>query len=333
MPPLEDNATLAINSALKTLTAESAGLRALQTALATPYLLGEAFSKAVALIEHGRGRVVVTGMGKSGHIGRKIQATFASTGTPALFVHPSEAAHGDLGMIDGTDVLLVISQSGETSELTTILEYAARHALPIIGITASEKSTLAKASSLVLRLPRAKEACPMGLAPTTSTLMQLALGDALAIALLERRKFTATDFRAFHPGGQLGNLLKPVHKFMHRAEALPLGRPETPLSSVILEMTRKAFGCIGIVDSHGVFVGLISDGDLRPALMRDLHTTCAAEIMNRTPVTTHPDCLAQEIIHLMTSPQKAINSIFVLDKESHPVGIVHLHDLVRIGIA
>ncbi|GBQ15705.1 KpsF/GutQ family sugar-phosphate isomerase [Swaminathania salitolerans] len=322
-----------LTSAQSTLAAEIAGLSALQGALAPSEALGAAFAEAVACIACGRGHVVVSGIGKSGHIGRKIQATLASTGTPAFFVHPAEAAHGDLGMIDTNDVILLISQSGETSELAALLEHAARHALPVIGMTASTGSTLAKASTIVLPLPRAPEACPMGLAPTTSTIMQLALGDALAIALLERRGFTANDFGAFHPGGKLGALLRPVAKLMHTGDSLPLGTPDMTLSSVIIEMTRKAFGCIGILDEGGILIGLISDGDLRPALDRDLTTTCAREIMNHAPITTRGDMLAQEVIHLMTARRKAINSLFVLDDEGRPAGIIHLHDLLRTGIA
>jgi len=323
----------ALDSAQATLTSEATGLAALQEALATPGSMGSAFTEAVALIEATTGRVVVSGIGKSGHIGRKIQATLASTGTSAIFVHPAEAAHGDLGMIESRDVMLLLSQSGETSELAALLEHAARHALPVIGITASRSSTLARASSVVLCLPRASEACPMGLAPTTSTIMQLALGDALAIALLERRGFTANDFSAFHPGGSLGALLRPVRRLMHEGAAMPLGTADMSLSNVIIEMTRKAFGCIGIVDESGVLVGLVSDGDLRPALNRDLNMTRAGEIMNRAPITTHGDVLAQEVIHLMTAGRKAISSLFVLDETRRPIGIIHLHDLLRTGIA
>ncbi|RUT26717.1 KpsF/GutQ family sugar-phosphate isomerase [Asaia sp. W19] len=338
----------ALESAQATLQAEIAGLSALQAALgispsrdcapsavegAGPGTLARGFERAVAAISAMTGRVVVSGIGKSGHIGRKIQATFASTGTPAFFVHPAEAAHGDLGMIDSHDILLLFSQSGETSELAALLEHAARHALPVIGVTSSPSSTLARASSVVLCLPPAREACPMGLAPTTSTIMQLALGDALAIALLERRGFTANDFGAFHPGGKLGSLLRPVHKLMHEGDALPLGTASMTLSNVIMEMTRKAFGCIGIIDETGALIGLVSDGDLRPALTRNLDTTTAGEIMNRDPITTRGDMLAQEVIHLMTARRKAINSLFILDEDRRPVGIVRLHDLLRTGIA
>ncbi|MDL2170105.1 MULTISPECIES: KpsF/GutQ family sugar-phosphate isomerase [Asaia] len=323
----------AIESAQATLAAEAAGLAALQSALALPEAMGNQFSQAVACIAATKGRVVVSGIGKSGHIGRKIQATLASTGTSSIFVHPAEAAHGDLGMIEARDVLVLLSQSGETAELAALLEHAARHAITIIGMTSSPNSTLARSSSIVLCLPRSKEACPMGLAPTTSAVMQLALGDALAVALLERRGFTADDFGAFHPGGSLGALLRPVRRLMHEGEAMPLGTADMPLSGVIIEMTRKAFGCMGIVDPSGVLIGLVSDGDLRPALTRDLDRTTAGDIMNRAPITTHGDMLAQEAIHLMTARRKAINSLFVLDEAQRPVGIIHLHDLLRTGVA
>ncbi|WP_336945017.1 KpsF/GutQ family sugar-phosphate isomerase [Asaia sp. HN010] len=329
----ENGPNSALESACATLSAEIAGLAALQSALMAPDILSRAFADAIGLIAATKGRVVVSGIGKSGHIAKKIQATFASTGTPSFFVHPAEAAHGDLGMIDTQDVLLLLSQSGETSELAVLLEYAARHALPVIGITSAPGSTLARASTIVLHLPRAREACPMGLAPTTSTIMQLALGDAMAIALLERRGFTATDFSAFHPGGKLGALLKPVRRLMHEGDALPLGRSDMTLSNVIMEMTRKAFGCIGIIDDDGVLIGLVSDGDLRPALTRNLGEATAGEIMNRAPITTKGDVLAQEVIHLMTARRKAINSLFILDETGRPVGIVRLHDLLRTGIA
>ncbi|GBR13979.1 arabinose-5-phosphate isomerase GutQ [Asaia spathodeae NBRC 105894] len=329
----ENGPSSALDSACATLSAEITGLSALHAVLGRSHALGRAFIDAVKLIASTKGRIVVSGIGKSGHIGRKIQATFASTGTPSFFVHPAEAAHGDLGMIDTDDVLLLLSQSGETSELAALLEHAALHALPVIGMTSSQDSTLARASTIILNLPHAREACPMGLAPTTSTIMQLALGDALAIALLERRGFTATDFRAFHPGGKLGALLKPVSRLMHDGDAMPLGTPDMTLSNVIIEMTRKAFGCIGITDDAGTLVGLVSDGDLRPALTRNLDTTTAGEIMNRNPITTKGDVLAQEVIHLMTARRKAINSLFILDEAGRPAGIVRLHDLLRMGIA
>lgn len=328
-----DRATRSLRSAAATLEAERHGLEHLRDALAATDGLGSAFAAVVERILTCSGRVILSGIGKSGHIARKIQATLASTGTPSLFVHPAEAAHGDLGMIGDDDVLVILSQSGETSELAALLEYGVRHDLPIVGVTAMPESTLARASSYVLTIPRAREACPMGLAPTTSTLMQLALGDALAIALLEQRGFTANDFSAFHPGGQLGAKLRPVQTLMHTGEALPLGRGDMPLSAVIMEMTRKAFGCMGVLDDEDRLIGLITDGDLRPALMHDLSTTRAETIMNRGPITITPDALAQEAVRVMNARTKPITSLFVLDENGRPIGIVHVHDLLRAGIA
>ncbi|MBU2653914.1 KpsF/GutQ family sugar-phosphate isomerase [Acidomonas methanolica] len=319
-------------SAARALAAERHGLGALTEALAEKTPLGHAFVAVVERVLHCRGRVILTGIGKSGHVARKIQATLASTGTPSLYIHPAEAAHGDLGMIGPDDVLIVLSHSGETSELVALLEYAARHDLAVIGLTAAPESTLARASRITLVLPRAPEACPMGLAPTTSTLMQMALGDALAVALLEQRGFTANDFGIFHPGGRLGQLLRPVHTLMHAGDAMPLGGLATPLSSVILEMTRKAFGCMGVVDEAGRMVGLISDGDLRPALHRDLATTRADAVMNPHPLTIGPDMLAQEALRVMNARPRPVTSLFVLDESGRPLGILHIHDLLRAGV-
>nr|WP_294914963.1 KpsF/GutQ family sugar-phosphate isomerase [uncultured Neokomagataea sp.] len=317
-------------SAYQTLLTERAGLEALSTALNGP--LGSSFDDAVRMIFDCTGRLAVTGIGKSGHIGRKIQATLASTGTPSLFIHPAEAAHGDLGMLAEGDLILALSNSGETAELAAILTYAARRNINVIAITAIADSALARAASLTLLLPRAPEACPMGLAPTTSTLMQLALGDALAIALLERRNFTAEDFGTFHPGGRLGAQLRPVQDLMHSGNALPLGKQDLSLQDVILEMTRKTFGCMGVINDEGALCGLITDADLRHALLGNLHTTTARDVMNHKPITTTPSTLAQDALRQMNARSKPITSLFVLDQKQHPIGIVHLHDLLRAGL-
>src|SRR6201991_995943 len=247
--------------------------------------LGEAFVKAHQLLFATKGRVVVTGMGKSGHIGRKIAATLASTGTPALFVHPAEASHGDLGMITADDVIMALSWSGETVELKNITDYSRRHNIGLIAMTASADSTLAKAADVVLTLPQAREACPHNLAPTTSALMQLALGDALAIALLESHGFTALDFGLLHPGGKLGALLKTVRDMMHSGERVPLAPLGTRMSEAIIEMTTKGFGCVGIVDAGGLLVGIITDGDLRRHMRNDLLDTPVEDVMTRKPKT------------------------------------------------
>ncbi|MCK8784689.1 KpsF/GutQ family sugar-phosphate isomerase [Roseomonas sp. NAR14] len=284
------------------------------------------------------GRVVVSGMGKSGHVGRKIAATFASTGTPALFVHPGEASHGDLGMVLPGDVLLALSNSGETSELADLVAHSRRFAIPLVAITGRADSTLARAADVALVLPAAPEACPMGLAPTTSTTLQMALGDALAVALLTRRGFTAADFRVFHPGGKLGAKLSRVRALMHTGEALPLAGPETRMDAAIVAMTAKHFGCLGIVED-GRLVGVITDGDLRRALDAgaaaggpgDLLGRTAAEVMTRAPRTIGPDQLAAEALHLMNA--RSITALFVVDAAQRPVGILHVHDLLRTGVA
>ncbi|GAC87256.1 arabinose-5-phosphate isomerase KpsF/GutQ [Gluconobacter thailandicus F149-1 = NBRC 100600] len=328
---MTSQAVLPLSSALHTLAAERQGLEALEAAFHAS--LGSAFTKAVDRILHCSGRLIVTGIGKSGHIGRKIQATLASTGTPSLFVHPAEASHGDLGMVAPGDVILALSNSGETAELAAILSYASHKHLGVIAITSVETSALARAAEIALVLPKAREACPMGLAPTTSTLLQLALGDALAIALLEKRGFTASDFQTFHPGGRLGARLRPVRELMHYGETLPLGKTSLSLRSVILEMTRKAFGCMGVIDDSGVLCGLITDADLRRALHRDLDATTAEEVMNRSPITTTPTTLAQDVLLLMNARSKPITSLFVVGEDGRPQGIIHLHDLLRAGLA
>src|SRR5882724_11322849 len=250
-----------IESALRTLEAEASGISALTAAMQNG--LGESFTTAVNLIRKARGRVIITGMGKSGHVGRKIAATLSSTGTPAFFVHPGEASHGDLGMITTDDVILALSWSGETAELKNLTDYSQRHKIGLIAMTASADSTLANNADVVLALPQAREACPHNLAPTTSALMQLALGDALAIALLESHGFTAVDFGMLHPGGKLGTLLKQVRDLMHSGEQVPLAPLGTPMSDAILQMSAKGFGCVGITDKPGNLIGIITDGDLR----------------------------------------------------------------------
>ncbi len=315
-------------SALRTLEAEAGGIRALSAAIHDG--LGRSFVAAVELMHGARGRVIVTGMGKSGHVGRKIAATLASTGTPAFFVHPSEASHGDLGMIAKEDVILALSWSGETVELKDLTDYSRRFRIGLLAITAFGDSTLAKAADVVLVLPKAREACPHNLAPTTSTLMQQALGDALAIALLESRGFTALDFGKLHPGGRLGAMLKFVGDVMHGGEALPLAIVGTRMSEAVVEMSAKGFGCVGIVDKAGVLVGIITDGDLRRHMRPDLLEARVEYVMTRGPKTVRPGQLASEALEIINSSK--ITALMVA-KGGKPVGIVHFHDLLRAGVA
>jgi arabinose-5-phosphate isomerase len=324
--PVESDNRAAV-SARRTIETERDGLVALARALGDG--LAGPFAAAVALIHEGTGRVIVSGLGKSGHIGRKIAATLASTGTPAFFVHPSEASHGDLGMITRADVILALSWSGETAELKSIVEYSRRFDISLIAITASPDSSLAREADIVLTLPRAAEACPHGLAPTTSTLMQLALGDALAIALLESRGFTAESFHAFHPGGRLGASLHFVRDIMHSGAALPVSAEGTAMSEAIVRMTEKGFGCLGIVDGDGVLIGIITDGDLRRHLGSDLLARRVEEVMTQSPKTVPPAMLVGAAIDLLN--QSKITALFVVEA-GRPVGIVHMHDLLRIGV-
>jgi arabinose-5-phosphate isomerase len=314
-------------SGLRTLEAEAGGIAALTAAMHDG--LGPAFNAAADAIRAARGRVVVTGMGKSGHVGNKIAATLSSTGTPALFVHPAEASHGDLGMITADDVIMALSWSGETVELKNLIDYSRRHRISLIAVTADANSTLAKAADIVLTLPQAREACPHNLAPTTSSLMQLALGDALAIALLESRGFTALDFGALHPGGRLGAALKSVRQLMHGGTEIPQVPLGSSMSTALVEMTAKGFGCVGILD-HGTLVGIITDGDLRRKMRPDLLERTVDEVMTRKPKTIRPDQLASEALEVLNSAK--ITSLFVVEAAA-PIGIVHLHDLLRAGVA
>lgn len=317
-----------IASARRTLEIENEGFAALKDALSG--LLAGAFAGAVKLIGGATGRVIVTGMGKSGHVGQKVAATLASTGTPAYFVHPSEASHGDLGMIARDDVVLAFSWSGETFELANLITYSRRFAVPLIAVTSQPGSTLSKAAEIALVLPKIKEACPHGLAPTTSTVMQLALGDCLAIALLESKGFTAKDFKTYHPGGQLGAKLKFISDIMHGADALPLVGADIPMGEALVTMTEKSFGCLGVVEADGKLIGIVTDGDLRRHMGEDLINLKASTIMTGDPKTVSPDTLASAALELINSSK--ISALFVVDRD-RPVGIVHIHDLLRAGVA
>lgn len=287
------------------------------------------FGAAVNLILKAQGRVIVCGMGKSGHIARKIAATFASTGTPAQFVHPGEASHGDLGMVTEADVALVLSNSGETPELADIIAHTRRFGIPLIGVASREGSTLLRQSDVAILLPPAPEACGSGIVPTTSTTMTLALGDALAVALMEHRQFTPEDFRIFHPGGKLGAKLATVRNLMH--SDLPLVSAETPMGDTLLAMSQKGFGVVGVTDATGALAGIITDGDLRRH-MDGLLSLTAAQVMTRNPRTVGPEALAEKAVAIMQA--KKITSLFVVDPEGsdQAVGLIHIHDCLRAGV-
>jgi len=321
-------ADAAVQSALRTLDAEGGGIAALSAALQSD--LRAPFVAAADLIRNAKGRLIVTGLGKSGHIGRKIAATFASTGTPAFFVHAAEASHGDLGMITAEDVILALSWSGEQPEMKNLISYAARFRISVIAMTAERESSLSKAADIALTLPKAREACPHNLAPTTSSLMMLALGDALAIALLEGRGFTSVDFSVLHPGGKLGAMLKYTRDLMHAGDAVPLKPLGTKMSDALVEMSSKGFGCVGIVDAHGYIVGIVTDGDLRRHMGPDLMTATVDEVMTRNPKTIDRHVLAGEALEILNSSK--ITTLIVTDA-GKPVGIVHLHDFLRAGVA
>jgi arabinose-5-phosphate isomerase len=318
----------AIASALRTVATEQAGVAALAEALNNG--LSEAFARAIELVSAIRGRVIVTGVGKSGHIGAKIAATLASTGTPAFFVHPAEANHGDLGMIAKDDAVIAMSWSGESAELKGIVAYSRRFSIPLIAITSGEGSALAREADVVLLLPRMPEACPHGLAPTTSTLLQLVVGDALAVALLEARGFTPDHFRTFHPGGQLGASLMHVREIMHRGDSVPVAALGSALRDAIVTLSRKRFGCVCVVDKDSMLAGIITDGDLARNLDRNLGGLIVDDIMTRTPKTIDPDMLTGEAIAILD--ENRISALVVVE-DGKPVGIVHFHDLLRIGVA
>lgn len=317
----------AVTSALRTLKLEAEGLAALKTAIKGD--LSQPLREAVDIITCAPGRIIVTGIGKSGHVGQKLAATFASTGTPAFFVHPSEASHGDLGMVTADDVILALSWSGETVELKNIITYSRRFAVKLIAITSKAGSALGGQADVCLELPHAKEACPHGLAPTTSTTMQLALGDCLAIALLESKGFTAHDFKVFHPGGSLGANLKYVDDMMHKGDQLPLARDTDDMSDALVTITTKAFGCVGIINAKGQLVGVITDGDLRRHMGKTLLSAKTADVMTKKPKTAKPNMLASAALEMMNASR--ITSLFVVRK-GNPVGIVHVHDFLRAGV-
>ncbi len=305
--------------------AESAALQ--QLALA----LDETFDEAIEMIRATKGHLIVSGVGKSGHVGKKIAATFASTGQPSFFVHAAEAGHGDLGMVTKDDILLLISCSGEAKELHAIIDYAHRFSIPIIAICGKQDCTLTRVSNLSLVLPDVGEACPMGLAPTNSTTLTMALGDALAVTLLSSRGFSKHDFKLFHPGGNLGQQLKQVSDFMHKGENVPLVIESTPMGECLVKMTYHGFGCVGVLNSDEKLVGVITDGDLRRHMSSKLLEQTASEVMTKNPVTLGKGLLMADALAIFE--KKAITSLFILDENSKVLGILHIHDCLRNSVA
>ena len=313
-----------IQSAKRTIDKEVEALRVMENAF------DESLSQALDILEKTTGKIIITGMGKSGHIGKKIAATLASTGAPSFFVHPAEASHGDLGMLDKSDVIIAISNGGESKELSDILIFSKRFGLPIIAITKNPESSLGKAGNIVLKLPNNGEACPLGLAPTSSTTATLVLGDVLAVALLERKGFSMTDYKQRHPGGKLGAILQKVSDLMHKGDEMPLVRETANMQEALLTMTSKMLGCVGIVDKENNLLGMITDGDLRRIISSDMLTKAPTDVMTKTPKTISPDVLAAEAVALMN--EKKITQLFAL-KDGKPVGVIHLHDCLRAGVA
>lgn len=314
-----------ILSAKRTIDKEIEALRMMESEL------DDTLTKALDIMQATKGRVIITGMGKSGHIGRKIAATLASTGTPSFFVHPAEASHGDLGMLTEDDVVVAISNGGESKELSDIILYCKRYGIPLISITKNPESTLGKTGDLVLRLPDDGEACPLGLAPTSSTTATLVLGDILAVCLLERKGFSKTDYKQRHPGGKLGAILQKVSDLMHKGDEMPLVYEDTSLQEALLTMTSKMLGCVGILDKDGRLVGIITDGDLRRCLAPDMFNRRVGDVMTRNPKTIDPDTLAAEALKTMNTTGKGITQLFAL-QNGKPVGIIHLHDCLRAGV-
>jgi arabinose-5-phosphate isomerase len=320
----EDAAALAV--ARRVIDVEIEGLRALSAGI------DSAFARAVDRLAVQRGRAILCGIGKSGHVARKIAATLASTGAPAQFVHPTEASHGDLGMITAEDTVIALSRSGETKELADVVAYASRFAIPLIAMTSRPDSMLGRAADIVLVLPDAAEACGVTNAPTTSTTQQMAMGDALAVALLERRGFTASDFGAIHPGGTLGAALAKVADLMHKGDAMPLVAESAPMSKAIVVMSEKSFGCVGVLDGAGRLIGVVTDGDLRRHIDDvGLLARPAGEVMTRSPRVTAPDALAADALRRMTGEAPRITVMFAVAEE-RPVGVIHMHDLLRAGV-
>jgi len=322
--PLAENGDVAAGRRVLSIEADSL------TALAAS--LGQEFITAIDIVAAAEGKVVISGMGKSGHIANKIAATLASTGTPSHAIHPGEASHGDMGMIGQNDVVMLMSNSGETSELNDLMAYTRIQHIPLIAMVGRENSTLGDAADVALILPKMPEACPLGLAPTTSTTMMLAMGDALAVALMERRGFSPDQYHVLHPGGSLGRRFLRVADVMHGIDELPLVGPDTSMGEAILVMSEKSFGCVGIVADDGILNGIITDGDLRRNMSDDLPKRLAKDIMTAGPSTVRPEALAAEALGVMEEkPDRPVLCLFVTE-DDRPVGLIHIHDIIRAGI-
>lgn len=315
-----------ISCAKRTIDKEVEALRTMEKEL------DNSLSEALDLMQNAKGRVIVTGMGKSGHIARKIAATLASTGTPSFFVHPGEASHGDLGMLTENDVVLAISNGGESRELSDILLYCKRYGIPLVAMTKNPTSSLGKAGDILLKLPDNGEACPLGLAPTSSTTATLVLGDVIAVCLMERKGFSQVDYKKRHPGGKLGAILQKVSDLMHTGDEIPLVAEDAPMQEVLLTMTSKMLGCVGIVNDKGELIGIITDGDLRRCMSSDILTRKASSVMTQNPKVIAPDVLAAEALNTMNNTGKGITQLFVV-QDKKPIGIIHIHDCLRVGVA
>ncbi len=313
-----------IMNAIKTIDIEIEAINELKNSL------DDNLTKALDMIENAKGRIILSGMGKSGHIAKKIAASLASTGTPSFFIHPAEASHGDLGMVTTDDVIIAISNSGESRELIDILNYSKRFGIKLIAITKNPESSLAKAGDIVLKLPNAKEACPLGLAPTSSTTATLVLGDVITTGMIERKGFSKTQFNERHPGGKLGSILQKVKDLMHTGNEMPILDENSGINEIILEMTSKRLGCVGFVNKNNELVGMFTDGDLRRCINQDLKNIKASSIMTKNPITIQKDIFATEAIKLLN--EKKITNIFITE-DKKPIGVLHIHDLLQKGIA
>ncbi len=325
MPEKTNTEQTDLASAIRTIDSETDTINKLKETLSDGSL-----TRALDTMQKSKGRIIVTGMGKSGHIGKKIAASLASTGTPSFFVHPAEASHGDLGMITEDDVVIAISNSGESKELIDILNYCKRFGITLISITKNPESSLGKAGDIILRLPNNGEACPLGLAPTSSTTATLVLGDILTIGMIERNGFSKSDFNDRHPGGKLGSILQRVSDLMHTGEEMPLLEEHTNMQSALLEMTSKRLGCVGFVNKNGELTGIITDGDLRRCLSPKILDEQAFNLMTKNPKTISKDALASEALKIMHD--KKITNLFVVENQK-PVGVIHIHDLLNNGVA